>query len=1208
MAFRIQVREINQLDPYAFADVMNQCLEKEAARIGLPPSKVQTNLQVTEPDGGIDARVLDAVAPRPSRIPSGTSVWQYKSGDILPSEIKGEFEKPGVQKAVRQGAVYCLAVGRDYAGQARNRREKAITSCFAELKLQPNYQFLTASDVARWASNHLGLLLFFQHPIGGIMSFDRWSQATIHQIPFHWTDDRQVIATEMQNWAQRTGMPIHQRIQGPAGVGKTRLALESLRPKQLADLTYYAPQPNDVDTRLFSWVEDEPGISFVLVVDECDREKERSLVSQAERCDGRVRLVTVHGAPSWAESAAAPDGVHLVRPLGREDMQMLLRTAFKTLHQEATRWVARWAGGYVTLARALAEAIQMQPELAGAARLARDFKVREILETLLPDENEQKAMKVVALLTRVGWEGEVAAEGQAVAEFISIAWSDAQDIVHRKQEQGLVQKQGRYRYVTPHILAIWLASEVWNARGDDTLRLLEKLPSPPTRRALLERLADFGDDERAKSVARTILGPHGPFPDLASIDDPARAEILGMLAIAEPLAGLKALERLLSHLPPDELRCWNGGRREVVWTLQKLAWHRDTFFGAGRLLLALAEAENESFANNATGVWTQLFQTSLGGTEVPALERHRLIKEALDSPSVERRLLGVQAISLALVMYEIRDGEPEHQRGRLVPPEWHPRTRKQDLEVRVSALRLLDKASEDEDQHVVMEARHALLQSARALVAMGLAAEALARLESLTAETHEEKREIREALEDILQFDRVRLTQEQQDYVENMCQNLVGTSYGDRLRRWAGKWTHADWIRPEDEKARPQEEMAALAAEGLGSPGLLEGEFDWLASPEAENVWFFAHGLGERDSEHEWLTRLLEYARQGQGLVLLAGYLAGRAQAGADQWREDILDEWADKEPSLAQAVYEATWRGKPSDRGAERLVRLVEPGGIQASQLAILAWGEWILSLSAATSLTVIVTLAEDESDHATEQALGMVRRRVYHHPEEKELISRLAWELLSRPVALASNRDMLSYHWAEVAAIYLNENPVRLARLVISGIRDHRGVYLQSDRRVKALASATKAAPQDVWGEISKALLSRSPDSYRVEMTLRGWYANLLDTELLVHWARDNRPDGPAIVARMCPVGDTPLSEPARSLLIEFGDDEHVESRLAASFLSGSFSGPMSDWYQNKLDQAKVWMQDDNANVRRWARHLVTDLERDIDRTRLQEEESEF
>lgn len=52
---------------------------------------------------------------------------------------------------------------------------------------------------------------------------------------------------------------------------------------------------------------------------------------------------------------------------------------------------------------------------------------------------------------------------------------------------------------------------------------------------------------------------------------------------------------------------FEAGRRDVIWALEGLALYDDLFKPSAKLLLSLAEAENETWSNNATGVFARTY-------------------------------------------------------------------------------------------------------------------------------------------------------------------------------------------------------------------------------------------------------------------------------------------------------------------------------------------------------------------------------------------------------------------------------------------------------------------------------------------------------------------------------------------------------------------------------------------------------------------------
>src|SRR5690606_19509106 len=116
------------------------------------------------------------------------------------------------------------------------------------------------------------------------------------------------------------------------------------------------------------------------------------------------------------------------------------------------------------------------------------------------------------------------------------------------------------------------------------------------------------------------------FRSLEALNDRATARLLRLLTPAYPDWTLRQLERVINSASREELLCFDVGRRQVVWALGDLAWWREQFPTAARLIRRLAWAENENIANNATGVWQGLFQVVLGGTAVPYEERMPILR------------------------------------------------------------------------------------------------------------------------------------------------------------------------------------------------------------------------------------------------------------------------------------------------------------------------------------------------------------------------------------------------------------------------------------------------------------------------------------------------------------------------------------------------------------------------------------------------------
>ena len=186
------------------------------------------------------------------------------------------------------------------------------------------------------------------------------------------------------------------------------------------------------------------------------------------------------------------------------------------------------------------------------------------------------------------------------------------------------------------------------------------------------------ESQAASRVVKELLGEEGPFHEAIDLNSELRGRFSLNLAKADPEAGLRCLQRTIGTVNGDELKSFREGRRWIVWALESMVLWRDLFPDSARLLLLLAEAENESWSNSATGIFVRIFSNGWGplaSTEASPEERFPVLKEALDSNSKACRMLAVKACDAALETRNFfRAVGAEHQGLRSEPRFWQPKT------------------------------------------------------------------------------------------------------------------------------------------------------------------------------------------------------------------------------------------------------------------------------------------------------------------------------------------------------------------------------------------------------------------------------------------------------------------------------------------------------------------------------------------------------
>jgi hypothetical protein len=1193
--FQLTHQEIQALHELDLVRLVNRLLWHEGWRERIPPSEIRISLRINDPDGGVDA--LTNASERGGRfLETGLRVWQFKKTWRAKGDLEAEVRKPAVQDAFRVGAGYTLVIGENRPARTLDRWQRELRQIATMAGCTGTVRLLDAEQVARWASAVPSALLELRSQLRGFYRADLFIQREpIHAIPFEVDAARRATVEAIRQSLFGSNPSVsHARIQGAAGVGKTRLALELVRELGLDTLTLYgANVPSSAE--LFDWVAANEEIEAIVIIDECEDAQAIQLETLTHQCQGRLRLITI-GLDSTHRRSP-----YVLTALERDAMERVVRAAATILTEEQVRWVAEKTQGYVKLGVAVAQGVASSNVSIGQMQTESEIH-RIITRLVVPGEEAQLALKGVALLTRLGWNGEVADEGRAVARFIGLDWNRMQLALAPAVRDGLVVRRGRYWYVSPELLALWLAAEVWETEAHRLPELLDGLPSQGSRDALLERFTQLGSLPGVRTVLEEVLGDQGPFRDLDTLDNPRLAHLFSTIAWGAPIAAMAALNRIFGSPSPERLQRFGPGRREILWTLERLLERAETFFDAGRLVRQLAEAENESFGNNATGVWSSLFLTFVGPTEVPTTERFTLIEEALAATTPEAKLLALRGISKALQAREV--GLGLHKSVDAPRRHWRPETWGVVWQAKRQALAILKRVLADPSAEIQREARKVFIDHAVDLVNQGLGDEVVSWLAELDGADESERREIWNSIRSVLRYSADRLDREQRERIEQYSTRFFGEAFIDRAKRYLGRTADADFLADGKPPEPTLGEIARqLAVEAIEHPDELLALLPWLVSGEAENVWPFARQLGQVDNDRAWLQVLLEVGRSGSDLRILSGYLNGRAEVDGADWRENLLDSWSDDQ-SLAAAVFDGTVCGPASDRAVQRLGKLVDYGWLEPARLGWLKFGRWIQGVSQRALAEAVSRLMQADTAETTESALALVDDWV--DADGRTLagpLRDLAWQLLERPSGWGA-KPMLSFYWKRVALRLLLENPLRLTCLIVR-------MYLESepafrDARLGLLRQTLAVASAEAWGIIGQALLP-SPRSYRLMLSLRETdIVAGVPSDVMIPWLQRNGADGARAVAGSLKLEGNPLPELVRWLLKDYS--EATAGALTGAFSSGTWWGSEADYWQERAQVARSWQEDREPAVRRWATNLARSLEQQADESRLREEEEAF
>ena len=1027
----IHGRDVAQLNNHEFRRVLNSLLTVEVNQNHVPLDQVVLTTNDNEADAGIDGRVIWPKDIRHDLLKPGENVVQYKSGTLTKSELEKEFKKKGVQAALRRGAYYLMCVAKDYNPTTIEKRQAELRALCKSKRIASSHARIVFGEMlARWISKYPAVVILpeFRKNIPGFVTVERWQKENPQlSTPFLADSARLEMMHAIREFLDSNRPESALRVEGPAGVGKTRLVLEAVLDSRYAGRTVYALNADSQKVQEFlSAIYSDPETFALVVADECDSPRQSVLAQYAENSSGRLKLVCIGISEVLYDAAPLTlTPVYQLRPLADQDIEIILEDSFPGVPKEFIEASVRLASGYVKLAMFIMQVLERhgnQPPI----RLVEVRDIRVFLQKFV-EPTTRKSLQVLSLLARIGWEEDLRAEAQTVADFVGLPFVELQEATRKLRDLGVVVARGRYLYVSPDLLAVKAAADLWDERGHQLIELVQKFPDRDPRRQLLRRIAMMGEHKEVRTAVERILSRKGVFPSLEELNDSLLSEIFRILSAATPVRAVDLLMELILSAVESELLNLKEGRRDVIWALESLLRWPETSLKAARVLSKLAVFETETFANNATGVLGTYFHVFLSGSPLPLIERFVLIDELLHSGYPQSRQLAVRLASASLVSFESRSGgEIDPMSKRPFPREWKPQTYGEIWDVRRKALSILQQIAEGEDEAAAL-ARQARLKAVGALIHQGQFDDAIEVVEKATAGTDAERRTKMNACEILLASPT--LSEEQRGRVRRARDDVFGATYFERLRRWIGRRLNSDFDDRGSSGFEEADKKVFQLAEEAFDRGIQDRELEWLASPEAENVWLFGKRLGQLDTSGRFWERIALAAPDDINCMLLAAYLDGGTHFDVDGRRDDWLDSLSDTKP---YAAFGGTWRAEPTIEGSKRIIRLVTEGLVSPSTLRVLRYGGWVERLPIEATKQLIDLMLTKSPESNVEAVMGVLDHAIRSETVSAGMFGEAIWTALQlRPQFTSPSYD---WHWGRLAELVAASNPARLAKVFVA------------------------------------------------------------------------------------------------------------------------------------------------------------------------------
>ena len=779
-------------------DLLRQLLHVEAESAGLLRSGIHVPAQINVADGGEDARIEWYGGPDHTRfLPSRLVQFQVKATDMPPAKCAGEMrEKDGsikerILSTIKAEGTYVIFCNRPCTQAMIDERIARIRQVFsseeASLGSVAKLDFWDANRIADWANSHYPVALWVIERIrpGGILPFqslERWGNDK-RVAEFQFVDDPRVEQVSGEIERSLFGPRGVLRLAGLSGLGKTRLAFEALRkaPISCRARVVYTHGGFGAE-RILGVVQAirEFGKSAIIVVDDCPTDMHKTLAAIVEHVNSKLSLLTIDYDP--APPSPEYTSITIPRAADKVVIDIIRQVAQGVSDADANR-LAQFAQGFPQISVLIAKAWPF--DTYDISSITDDDLIKKmVFGRNAPNQELLSVTQSLSLYETVGVEEEARGELQFVASTAGIDSEAAYGHIQTLIDRGIVQKRGRFVQVQPKPLALALAADMWKRMTPGKIDCLAVDPAPERlTRALFRQFVGLDGLAKARQIVEHLCEPGRSYAQAAFLDNELRAECLAMMAEVNSAAVVGALEHAFAGMTAAELRRITRGRRWLVRTLEKLCFPEETFERASRLLLDFAVAENEDRSgNNATACFRALFKVYLSGTETPAINRLKVIDEALTSSDLERKRIAVAALKEGLeVSHFSRSGGAERQGSRPALEDSAPSTKAELLEYYRACLgRLVNVACGHDDLSVA--AKKHLAGTICGLIRRGMVDDIAAMVDRVLATNERYWPEAIEQTALSLQFEGPSMPPEYRQQVEALHEKLTPRSLENRLR------------------------------------------------------------------------------------------------------------------------------------------------------------------------------------------------------------------------------------------------------------------------------------------------------------------------------------------------------------------------------------------------------------------------------------------
>ncbi|MFZ2653741.1 MAG: hypothetical protein WAX69_02385 [Victivallales bacterium] len=1255
--FETTGKDIERLDAFQLTKLLLRLMTLEAEKFGIPRSCVSGSLNITARDGGEDANIKwDGAPDKTEWFPNRYTLFQCKATDTSPSTCSAEvFDSEGkdikkrVDEVLSAGGAYVLFCTTSCNTAMDLARVEAIRNSFR--KLGKSYsetvsiQVYSADKISSWVNQYVSAVVTVKNDIGAslpssVSTWKEWSGYSENSISFVSDADLQkYISTLRSHFLENRRVA---RIIGLSGVGKTRLAFETFRvpldrindPVQaaLSDSCVYvnAEKETNISSTVAEWVKQR--MHGTVVVDNCDFSLHKLLCQEVRHTESFLNLLTL----DYSVDDHPSDHPYILLPrVSDEIIRGMLKQVYPGFSDADRDRIVEFSQGFPRMAVLIAQA-HLDKERDIGKLNDKDLVEKLLWQRGTPDSTAKKVIMVCSLFEHLGFVGDVAEQRIFAAEQICLMDKD-EFFRHAESfiQKHILDRRNRYVRVVPRPLAITLAAEWWSGCSPELAKnlFLSEMPQGMAQ-ALCDQAANLQFVQRAREIVSMLYGKKGPFYQAEVLLSEQGSRLFRSLVEVNPEPCVNALDHVIGGFSRDHLLAIVGPtRRNLVSSIEKLCFWKETFPKAARLMFALAAAENEVWGNNATHQFLQLYHIYLSGTQADPPDKISILDEALSSTWSEKRVLAIQALGSMLETDSFnRMGGVEKQGSRPTAEDWYPKTNKDIFDYLEEALKRLTQISCSSSELASL-AKKELGDRIRGLIAY----DRIDSLEKAIIEIGKTSKgfwpEAIHSIRDALEYDGEEMGPILRERVDLWQKILTPATLPDRLRLIV---SIPDYEHHKD-KDDNYEDISAkraqeLAVELIKREQELLDNLSLIMTGEQRQGHIFGYELAQHlVNPKKFIFKALDILRvipEGKGNPsVICGFLGGLKNR---ELRTEVLEQ-VSQDKDLSIYLVEMTRLSQAEKADLDRIIRAAQECKITVSQIHAFSYNSVLDHLHISEVIYFCDQIASfDVASVAC--AFDMLYMYCYRNKSRWEAaLVNFRRYLMTKGLLSEIGRNPIyrDHYWQETVCSLLRKTPkddelsVAITKEIISSCGEEKFSYDAKFYVSKVLSILLSDYFDHVWPIIGAGLLS---EKWRVVHNL-GYLLGKMGEKTkgdlvlakahlpsLMEWCLANKPNGPKRLARIIPVyylhpdSTYKWHEFARTMIDSFGDDVEVLSAISGNLHTFSWSGSVVPYYERQIHMMEELSTSPHHSVKEWAKKNIEWLKEQIVAERNQEEEEKI